>query len=73
MDVQQTVLTLVLGQGDLREIHRRRGRAVVTVARELFSNLDTNVFLRLLSRTTDMGRENALIDATKWRLELVVI
>ena len=73
MDVQQTVLTFVLWQGDLREVHRRRGRTVVTIARELLGDLDTNVFLRLLSRATDVRREDALIEAAKRLLELVVI
>ena len=67
MDVQQTVLTLVLGQGYFGEIHGRGSRTIIAIAREFFHHLYTNVFLRILGRTTDMRRENALIDATKWR------
>ena len=67
------MLTLVLGQGDLGKIHRRRRCAVIALAREFFGHFDADIFLCFLSRAADMRRENALIDTSKGRLELVVI
>src|SRR5690606_6365434 len=43
VDVQQAQAALVSGQGDLREVDRRQGRAVVAVAHQLGGDLQPDV------------------------------
>jgi len=40
MDVQDPMLPAMLGQRDLRKVHRREGRPVVVVLDELLGHLD---------------------------------
>src|SRR5690606_6508438 len=73
VDVQQAQAALVLGQGDLGEVHRRQGAAVVAVAHQLGRHLDADVLLRLKRAATDVRGQDHVVEAGQRRDEGIVV
>ena len=73
MNVQQTVLVRVRGQCHFGEVDRGDRGTVVRVRDQFFGDLDTNVLLGFQGRTTDMRRQNHVIQAAQRALELFIV
>ena len=71
--MQQTVLVRVCGQCHFREVDRRDRGAVVRISDQLLGYLDTDVLLGFQGRTTDMRRQNHVIQAAQRALELFIV
>ncbi len=54
VDMQQARAAFMLWQRHFREIHRRQGRAVITVFHQFTGDFKADILLRFLSRATDM-------------------
>src|SRR5690606_34688429 len=63
VDVQQAQAALVLRQGDLGEVHRRQGAAVVAVAHQLGRHLHADVLLRLQRAAADVRGQDHVVEA----------
>ena len=65
--MQQTAGVAVLRQGDLREVYGSQGGAVVGVLHQLAGDFQTDIFLGFLSRTTNMGGEQHIVEGLQRR------
>src|SRR5690554_3246589 len=73
MDVQQAVLVRVGRQGDLGEVDRGDGGAVVGVGHQLLGDLDADVLLGLQGGAADVRGEDDVVQAAQGALELLVV